>query len=322
MPKVSIIVPVYNGADCLERAVGYINAFGQADREVILVVDRRSDDDSVLVAQGLSERDPSVKVLIQTDGSKTGGARNMGMDSATGEFLCFVDVDDKPRPDYLRDMVGIQSERGSDVVMCSFRVISSHRRNLDDRGRSYRCTDLDREDALLGVISGKYPGTPWVFLIRKEFADSRNLRFIPGSCAEDTDFVIRMLCVADVISYTDRPLYLYHQVVSPLDYKRRPLDRARVYRGIVRHVGDMYPEMGDEFAKRAAVSIVNDAIHRRPGDFRELLGDPEFKEWLENHVYPEVSPTVGLLRNFPMLYYRVARIADPVLKILKKVRSG
>lgn len=92
MPKISIIVPVYNVEKYLEKCVRSILAQTFTDFELILV-DDGSPDSSGAMCDQFAEQDQRVKVIHKENGGLS-DARNAGIELATGEYLGFVDSDD------------------------------------------------------------------------------------------------------------------------------------------------------------------------------------------------------------------------------------
>lgn len=92
MPKISIIVPIYNAEKTLERCVSSILAQEYTDFELILVNDGSTDSGTLLCDQ-LASRDPRILVIHQKNGGAS-AARNRGMEAAHGKYLMFCDSDD------------------------------------------------------------------------------------------------------------------------------------------------------------------------------------------------------------------------------------
>ena len=99
MPTVSVIVPCFNSAKTIERALASIQAQTLAPIEV-LVVDDASIDDSVAIVEGLSERLAPLRIeLIELDANRgAANARNTGWDKAKGDLIAFLDADDSWHP--------------------------------------------------------------------------------------------------------------------------------------------------------------------------------------------------------------------------------
>ncbi len=97
MPRVSVVLPTYNRASTLARAVGSVLAQSWSDFELI-VVDDGSTDGSV---DGIAELDRRICVLRRENGGVS-AARNSGLSRASGDLIAFIDSDDEWRPFYLR----------------------------------------------------------------------------------------------------------------------------------------------------------------------------------------------------------------------------
>jgi len=83
-----------------------IGKMGLDDCEIIFAVDQRSSDGSVEAVFKITDADPSMKAVVQTERTGSGGARNLGLDIAAGEYIGFFDVDDVPLPNYIHKMAG------------------------------------------------------------------------------------------------------------------------------------------------------------------------------------------------------------------------
>ena len=96
--QVSVIIPVYNAARFVEKAVASALAFPEV-RQVVLVEDA-SPDDSLIVCQRLLATDPRVELVRHPDGGNhgAGASRNLGLVRSTCPFVVFLDADDRFLP--------------------------------------------------------------------------------------------------------------------------------------------------------------------------------------------------------------------------------
>ena len=101
MKKLSFIIPVYNAELFLRDCVMSITQQeGISDCEIILINDG-STDNSLLICNELSSKFDNIKTISQIN-QGTSCARNTGLNAANGEFIWFVDADDKVEPDFLK----------------------------------------------------------------------------------------------------------------------------------------------------------------------------------------------------------------------------
>lgn len=113
-PQVSVVIPVYNRADLIDRAVESVLSQDVDDLEV-LVVDDGSTDATPDAVRALSERDARVQLLQQENGG-SGAARHTGLQAARGEFVAFLDSDDYWLPGYLSRQLNLLRDAEPDVV--------------------------------------------------------------------------------------------------------------------------------------------------------------------------------------------------------------
>lgn len=114
--KVSVIVPVYNGAETIEQTVSIILNSTYQNLEILLV-DDGSKDKSLEVCRKLQEKDKRVLVLQKENGG-VASARNFGVASATGEYLCFCDQDDFVEAETYARMIARMEDEISDICIC------------------------------------------------------------------------------------------------------------------------------------------------------------------------------------------------------------
>jgi glycosyltransferase involved in cell wall biosynthesis len=116
MPAVSVIMPAYNAAAYLHRAVESVLAQEFDDLE-LLIVDDGSSDETVAVARAFAARDPRVRVLAQANAGP-GPARNTAFAAAHAPYFAFLDSDDEWAPGFVREQVAILERRPDvDVVI-------------------------------------------------------------------------------------------------------------------------------------------------------------------------------------------------------------
>lgn len=99
---VSVITPVYNTAQYLDECIGSILSQSMTDFELLLI-DDGSTDGSGAICDRYAEKDKRIRVFHIPNGGVS-AARNLGLDNARGEFVVFVDSDDRITPDHLRQL--------------------------------------------------------------------------------------------------------------------------------------------------------------------------------------------------------------------------
>lgn len=117
MPKISVIIPVYNVAKYLPRCLDSLLSQTFTDFEVILI-DDKSPDESGLICDDYAQKDKRV-IALHTPKGGVSKARNAGLEQACGEYITFVDSDDYVEP-YLLDTYARYINRGVDLIKVGY----------------------------------------------------------------------------------------------------------------------------------------------------------------------------------------------------------
>lgn len=120
--QITVIVPVHNGQSYLEDCIESIESQTGQTLEVIVVNDG-STDDTASVCDSLAERYDNLRVITLPD-LGVSVARNRGLEQAEGEYITFVDADDRLRPGMLAGLYRILCETDADMAGCAFAVWS------------------------------------------------------------------------------------------------------------------------------------------------------------------------------------------------------
>lgn len=116
MPKLSVIVPVYNTEKYIRECIDSVLAQTFTDFELILV-DDGSTDGSGVICDEYADKDPRIKVIHQENGGATAARRN-GVNRACGGYIAFVDSDDWISQNMYQDMMRKAGSFGADMVLC------------------------------------------------------------------------------------------------------------------------------------------------------------------------------------------------------------
>lgn len=113
-PKISVIIPVYNGADTVLRACESVRNQGYSNMELIVVNDGSKDSTADILRQYAEGKENAV--LINQVNGGVSKARNTGIQAATGEYLMFLDADDELEEDCVEKLLAISQDLDCDIV--------------------------------------------------------------------------------------------------------------------------------------------------------------------------------------------------------------
>lgn len=120
-PLISVIVPVYNTAEYIEKTAEYLASQTYKNIEFILV-DDGSTDGSAELCDKIAKSDNRFSVIHQKN-SGVCAARNAGIDAAKGEYIGFCDADDIPHKDLYETLYGVIEEYGCDIAMVKSAIV-------------------------------------------------------------------------------------------------------------------------------------------------------------------------------------------------------
>ncbi len=213
MPKISIIVPIYNAEKFLHKCINSILCQTFSDFELILV-DDGSPDNSGKICDEYERRDHRVTVIHKKNGGVS-SARNAGIEVAKGEYICFVDSDDYVERDYIECLVNTKSKYPNiKNIWCSFYVLSDSediKVNSYESGNSGKVIVVSKKQIM--TIHEKWlTPMPWNKLYEAEIIKCNNIKMDEElSLGEDFIFNIEYIDFAnsDDILIINKPLVYY-----------------------------------------------------------------------------------------------------------------
>lgn len=302
-PDVSIIVPVYNSEDYLDKLYRSLVGQTHSDIEIIFVNDG-STDNSLTILVGYKNEEPRIS-LINTENRGPSHARNLGLQSAVGEYVCFFDSDDYVEEHMIEVLLQAARSSEADLVVCGYYI--DKYRNYKHMGSISKVPRQFRQDCELGdIIGGLYMdgmvNTLCNKLFRRSIIDQYSLRMKEDMClSEDVNFVVEYLKYVASIVVVDEPLYhIVRKNVESLTtkYHENMLD---IQEYTIANMKDLFAIVGlTTLAQealytrriRATVSVISSMFHREDQrTFTEKLtminssmSSPEFVDAVEARI--------------------------------------
>ena len=202
-PAISVVIPVYNVEAYLKECLDSVLAQTETNIEIICVNDG-STDGSRTILEDYSKLDERIRI-IDKENEGLSSARNSGLDAANGEYLYYLDSDDKIRSDMLSACREVSDREQLDVLVFDGVTIYENEevRMKKPWGNGY-LTQTEKYD---GVMSGlelftrmsrnhKFRTSVMLQFARKEFLIKNDLRFAEGILFEDADYTFRLFFLA------------------------------------------------------------------------------------------------------------------------------
>ena len=194
--KLSIVVNMYNTAKYMPKCMETLleQDIPQSAYEIIFV-DDCSSDNSLELAKEYAAQYENVRICTHEKNKGLAAARNTGIDTATGQYLCFVDPDDYIEKNSLAALLKQMDEEQLDMLRFNYQKIDEDYNNMSD-------SEIEaRFDYSPGVMTGtEYLAHRlgigcyvWAYIYRLEFIKSTGIRFFEGCFFDDTPWLPRVL---------------------------------------------------------------------------------------------------------------------------------
>ncbi len=211
MRKVSIIIPVYCVekyiAECLQSVIDQTYPYIEA----VLVDDCGTDRSIEIVKKIISDTHKeglAFKLIHHSQNQGLSAARNHAMQAATGDYILFLDSDDKLEPKCIEHLVKRIEETDADFVVCRH---YTDKENIGLGGDLCAPIDMLRtnEECLHAFAELWFNVTAWCKLVKRSFIEKYNLFFREGIVNEDAPWTFQLCLNASKIAFLDEQLYYY-----------------------------------------------------------------------------------------------------------------
>ena len=202
----SVIIPVYNVEDYLDRCIQSVVSQTYPNLE-ILVVDDGSPDRCPEICDAWAEKDPRIQVIHKENGGLS-SARNAGLRRAAGEYILFVDSDDCIVPDACGRLMDYAE--GVDLIVAEATIYE----NGKPQHRVHTNLTEDRiytgpECAVQEIRANQWFAAACYNMYKRSFLIENDLFFAEGILHEDIEFLPRLFLAAKTVKYMDFEFYEY-----------------------------------------------------------------------------------------------------------------
>jgi glycosyltransferase involved in cell wall biosynthesis len=267
MKRLSIIIPIYNVEEYVERCIRSLEDqdIPHDVYEIICVVDG-SPDDSLGVVQRLQGEFDNI-ILIDQENQGVSRARNNAMERAAGKYLMMVDPDDYLRPGVLKERLDLMDRYQLDVGLTGYTILGEameeeyHYDPEHDAGQVMTGVGLlNRLEKIMNVKEERDPHRSVSMFFRTDFLNAYGLRYLVNvPYLEDGELLARIMCLAERASFFNGQVYMRttrpgSATHSRLYYSEKGRD------GFLKAAHNLYDFKVQFCRTREQVNYINDAI--------------------------------------------------------------
>ncbi len=330
--KVSVIIPVYQVENYLERAVDSVLAQTLPEIEILLV-DDGSEDASPQICDRYAEEYPDRIRVIHQENQGLGMARNAGLDLASGAYVAFLDSDDTVEPAMYEELYEKAVEGDYDIVMCDVRIhyVEENRSSVVS---TYSGKEIDLPDYLAHGNNITYSVNK--LFRRSVWEENRYEKML----FEDIALIPSLVTHYPHIGYVPKPFYQYYRRDNTLSTTQSG-DMVDIIRAFRLFLDTSAPAYREEVVYCTAKQLFWNMTQSRvlfQADFIELLKEyePDFRlnpylakdkrirkllDYLDQEVIPETFICVHFGRPVPAGYRETLQANFPNARLIEAEES-
>ena len=279
----SIIIPIYNVEQYLEDCVNSI-LFQCSDKDEIILVDDGSPDACPQICDRLANEYSNIKTIHQKNGGLS-AARNTGIRNASGDYLVFLDSDDKVLPDAVKTInCAIKKYSNPDIIAFPFISQRTDKDVCMGRMKYSGIREHGGIEYMLSHCNGAEIWPAWKHIVKREFILENNLFFPEGRLHEDVFWSSLIWSTGSKnYYYFDKPWYLYNNsregaITSKIKYRN--------FKDMINNAEEMIPLVKNSSLSQTNVGLLLQRIseacfstlrayfncnHNERNDMKELL---------------------------------------------------
>ncbi len=290
-PKISIIVPVYNTANYLEECLDSL--INQSLEEIeIICIDDKSEDDSPKILEKYASSDKRIKLLYNKENTGQALARNIALKSVKGEYVSFMDSDDKIDLNAYEKVLNFSEENNLDMVL--FNVVRFDRKGIIG-GSELHEKSIQKLNSNTNILENNefvYDTSPCNKLIKTSLIEENNIEFV-DRLYEDLLFSMELFTSTDSVGVLPDVKYYWRR---RRDKSNKSTTQNRTNKKNIADRIFIINQIEELFKSNEKYNSLLDSYHFKllEIDYRLFIdqidiGDEEYKEFILNNIKPIIE---------------------------------
>lgn len=225
MPKISVVIPVYNVEEFLSACLDSIINQTYKNLEIICIEDC-STDNSAQILKEYKQKDSRIKIIYNKENKGLSAVRNIGIDNSNGEYIYFIDSDDWIDNDYIENLVNAAVDNNAEIVVNTNVTRIFNNNEIPHLGhKTYNDLEnafIDAPTAIQNII-----WNTWTHLWKRGFLERAKARFPEGELIEDIYFQIITYLQTDKIYVIRKGQYhhLYNKNGIMINFSKKQVTK-------------------------------------------------------------------------------------------------
>lgn len=291
MPKVSVIIPVYNSVKYLDISLPTVLNQSLQDIEIICI-DDGSTDNSLVLLRNYAEKDNRIKIITQKNMTQ-GVARNNGLKHATGEYVLFFDSDDEMYFQMLEVMYYKAKEVDADLVVSNYAKFCPEKNRINYINLRKDITVPENEvfdwKLYKNWVFHSPTFAPWNKMVKRSLMLENRVKFLEKTPCEDVLFSLQSLIYAGRTVFINQPLLKYNcwtdsscRAIS--NHNLNLFENMEIIRNFIKESG-FESLLKDDFSE-FLVNTFSNHYYIIPDNFKKVF-DKKAKKYLTDGEYKQ-----------------------------------
>lgn len=295
--KISVIVPVYNVEEYLERCVDSIIGQDYGNIEIILVDDGSTDSSGSICDRYLCA-DNRIKVIHQ-DNLGLSAARNTGLKEAVGNFIFFCDSDDYIEPKTLSTMARVMARDNADIVACGIRLVGDENALFT----TPRCGKWSGHEAVIQMMrTNNICSVAWNKLYKRTLFN--DVKYPVGALHEDEATTYKLLFNSGIVSYIPTPFYNYYKRTNGI-MSGKISDRSRFFIEAIEDRIRFFEESDDkELVNHSRITLLDGIKYAYRNSMDDKQKNILLKKYRSKVNIYNVPKEMGVLKAVSLLMWK------------------
>lgn len=320
-PLVSIVIPVHNCEQYIEKCLNSILQQTYGNLEIITINDGSTDQSKEKI-ENVSKTDERIKVFNQ-ENKGVSVARKLGCQHATGKYITFIDGDDYIASDYIETFVQVAEETQSDLCVCGYTMVDTNGKNLYQSVPKGQYIRNQHEEYPYRILA------TWARFYRVDLWEKHNIQYAEDNRetrAEDLPIALLTNAVAKNIQCVKQSGYFYVQHKESARHNMKGLKNYRLpYHALedcIAYVMQLEETNSKEFFELGIFRVFTTFLFDlgRGADIKKLYEICEFEKRMIStyFVHYQKNPRLKLFSGLEIPFYQ--RIAVVFFKLMVRLK--
>ena len=294
MPKISVIIPVYNTEKYIEKCLDSIYNQKMKDIEIIIVNDGSKDNSDTIIQKWIEKNKENIQIkYLKKENGGLSDSRNFAIPYVTGEYISFIDSDDFIDENLYSNLEKYMNEK-IDLIKFKMQTVDEKGKILEklDGQKKKKCTGEKGYEKL--CTNDKFLDPACIYLYRTEFYKENNFKYKLGAYHEDFGLTSLIILKAKSFVSTNEYGYYYLQTNNSITRNSNYEKEIKKAKDLINHYDDMIRTIENYEISNKSKELIKryytNTLILKTRELKEKDKKQYIKEIKERKLYKNIKP--------------------------------